>query len=107
MDYKHIAKAEQTLEALSEAINVLEQQEKIRSNLSMYNYSLFELNKARAHNEVTYNFAEKRFSQSRNFRDNEMNRYRTRARDIVKNQIGNIEQLSYKQIFELMTTSNS
>ena len=107
MDYKYIAQAEQTLETLNEAINILEQQEKIRSNLNLYNFALLEINRARSNNEVSYINAEKRFKESRNYKFNLMNKYKVMGIEIMKNKMGNIDLLSYKQIYESVTTSNS
>ena len=80
MDFKYIAMAEQTLDALNDAVNVLEQKEKIRANIDLYNYSLFELNRAKDQNEVTYIFSEKRFGRGRNFGLNHMAKYQRMAR---------------------------
>lgn len=80
MDYKYIAKAEQTIEALDDAATVLEQKEKIEANIKLYNYSLFELNKARENSEVSYNINEKKFIPSKNFSVNWMHKYKLLAK---------------------------
>lgn len=80
MDYIYVARAEQTLEALNDAITVLEQREKIKANIQLYNYSLMEINRARQNGEVTFSVKENKFGHGRNFKLNEWNKYRTRAR---------------------------
>lgn len=68
MDYQYVAKAQQTLDALNDAVKVLEYAERGRADVQLYNYTLTELNRARSGGQLTYVKLSGEFGAGRGFK---------------------------------------